>query len=197
MNPAPAESVNLIKHVLGENYLHLDIGTLFLEDNMQGQCQAEVLLKDVVIKGTGVGQVSAIFNAFKSYYAGEYQSLKSIELIDFRVTINKCVGDEGNQADGTTSQCHVELKIKNSFGYYFSFEDASASLAASSGRTVAAVAEFFINSERAYVTLYRALEDARARNRQDLVTRYTTELSLVVKSTSYTEIIERTSKEIS
>ena len=53
------------------------------------------------------------------------------------------------------------------------------------------MAEYFVNSERAYITLYKALENARERNRQDLVDTYKAQMAEVVKSTSYSEVIER------
>ena len=194
MVPAPEKSMKLIKQVLGEDYLHLEVSTLSLRDDMCGRCNATVeLVNGLTIQSTGVGQVNAIFNAFKDYYAEEYQSLKTIELADFSVTINK----KGREyIDGTDAPCRVFLEIKNSGGNYFDFVDASHSLLASTGRSVAAVAEFFINSERAYVILYRALQDARERNRQDLVTRYEHELGLVVQNTSYAEVIDKIRKDV-
>jgi len=49
--------------------------------------------------------------------------------------------------------------------------------------------EHFLNAERAYVALLAALRDAGERDRQDLVTRYTRELSEVVRCTSYTDLL--------
>ena len=63
-------------------------------------------------------------------------------------------------------------------------------------RTVIAAVEYFVNAERAFITLYRSRQDARERNRDDLVTRYTEELAEVVKSTSYAEVIESIRREI-
>ena len=42
--------------------------------------------------------------------------------------------------------------------------------------------------------LVKSLQDAHERNRHDLVARYTGELGEVVKSTSYTEVIESIKK---
>ena len=53
------------------------------------------------------------------------------------------------------------------------------------------------NAERAFLTLYNARRDALQRGREDLVARYTAELSEVVQSTSYAEVIANIRKELS
>jgi len=58
------------------------------------------------------------------------------------------------------------------------------------------VVEYFVNAERAFVTLSHARKDALARGRADLVARYTAELAEVVRSTSYAEIIDTLRKEL-
>ena len=64
------------------------------------------------------------------------------------------------------------------------------------GVAVIAAVEYFVNAERAFITLYRSRQDARERNRDDLVTRYTEELAEVVESTSYAEVIETIKREL-
>ena len=90
----------------------------------------------------------------------------------------------------------TEIVILNSEGRRFAFTDESRSVTASAARALIAVTEYFVNAERAFVTLSHARKDAVARGRQDLVTRYTAELAEVVKSTSYAEVIESIRKEI-
>jgi hypothetical protein len=58
------------------------------------------------------------------------------------------------------------------------------------------VVEYFVNAERAFMTLYRSRKDAQERHRSDLVARYTHEMAEVVKSTSYAEVIENIKKEL-
>jgi hypothetical protein len=126
-------------------------------------------------------------------YSREYQSLKSIELAGFSVQaqIESKRRRAGLDALGT-----VEVAVTNSEGRRFTFKDASRSVTASAARAVIAVAEYFVNAERAFVTLSHARKDAVARGRQDLVARYTAELAEVVKSTSYAEVIESLRREL-
>jgi hypothetical protein len=66
----------------------------------------------------------------------------------------------------------------------------------SSARAVLAMVQYFVNPERAFLTLYDARRDALARGREDLVSRYTAELSEVVESTSHAEVVANIRKEL-
>ena len=56
-------------------------------------------------------------------------------------------------------------------------------------------AEFFINSERAFIEVYRALQHAREKNRHDSIALYTRQLTTLVEATSYSEVIEQIRRE--
>ena len=51
--------------------------------------------------------------------------------------------------------------------------------------------EYFVNTERTYIRLFRALEHYRKEGRSDLIDKYTSLLSVVVRNTSYEEVSER------
>ena len=167
--------------MLGEDYLDIKVVHLALEDNMLDNCSAKASLSNgVVVTGSGVGLVDALFNAFKVHYVNEYSSLASIELLDFNVRLSRAAR---KRQDGIDAVCEVQLEVRNSRRRRFDFSSASRSLTTSTATAVAAVVELFVNSERAYIALQRALEDAKGRNRQDLVGKYTCELSEVVRQT--------------
>ena len=69
-------------------------------------------------------------------------------------------------------------------------------MVSSAARAALASVEYFVNAERAFITLYKSRQDAQERQRHDLVTRYTSEMAEVVKSTSYAEVIENIKREI-
>ncbi|MEM9489404.1 MAG: hypothetical protein AAGC55_09680, partial [Myxococcota bacterium] len=146
------------------------------------------------IDGKGRGLVDAMCNGVLARYAPEYQSLKSIELGDFRV--DTVMGTKQSNTGGD-AMGRVTVEVCNSEGVRFSFSDESRSIMASSARAVLALAEYFINAERAFITLYKSRKDAQERSRPDLVARYTREMAEVVKSTSYAEVIESIKKEMS
>src|SRR6185436_14557278 len=57
----------------------------------------------------------------------------------------------------------VNLDVTNSEGRHFTFSDASRSVTSSAARVVLAMVQYFVNAERAFVTLHNARRDARAR----------------------------------
>ena len=186
----------LIRKVLGANFLELKLSRLsFEEADHTTICKVHLLEGEqpVEVEGKGVGVVDAIFNGLLDRYAREYQSLKTIALIGFHVAADM----ETKKAQaGVDAVGRVTLEITNSEGRHFTFSDKSRSVTISIARAVIQNVQYFINAERAFLTLYNARRDALARGREDLVSRYTAELAQVVESTSYAEVIENIRKEL-
>lgn len=186
----------LIKKVLGANVLELKLGRLAIEEaDYTTSAKLTVLEGDqtVEVHGNGVGVVDAIFNGIVERYAREYQSLKSLQLTGFSVGADL---QTKKAAPGVDAVGQVILDIMNSEGRRFTFSDQSRSVTISIARAVLKVVQYFVNAERAFLTLHNARRDALARNREDLVSRYTAEMALVVESTSYAEVIANIRKEI-
>ncbi|MBL9016045.1 MAG: hypothetical protein JNL83_17790 [Myxococcales bacterium] len=187
---------DLIKKVLGANYLELKLGRLAIEEaDYTTHAKMSVFEGDqsIEVDGKGVGVVDAIFQGMLGRYAREYQSLKSITLTNFQVGAD--LGTKKAQA-GHDAVGRVTLEITNSEGRRFTFSDQSRSVTISIARAVLKITQYFVNAERAFVTLHNARRDALARNREDLVSRYTAEMAQVVESTSYAEVISNIKKEL-
>ena len=198
MTKRPHANLELIRRVLGDEYLELAVKKLELVEDFENGTSSVSLTtldhdREVVVSGQGCGLVDALWAALLDRFASEYQSLQSLELASFSVAGRL---DTKKHHEGTDAVGEVVLGVKNSDGKLFEFSDASRSIATSSARAVIAAMEYFVNAERAFMTLHRSREDAKARNRDDLVSRYTGELAEVVKSTSYAEVIERLKKDI-
>ena len=199
MTTRPKQSLELIRQVLGDNYLELDVERLVLEEILESE-ESHVKMevtdaqsgKSMTVEGKGSGLVDAIFHALQGRFAQEYQSLNSIEFSGFDV---RARFDTKKERAGADAVGEVVLSVRNSEGNVFHFADVSRSVATSATRAVLAACEYFVNAERAFVALYNALGDARERSREDLVARYTQQLAEVVKSTSYAEIIEKIKRE--
>jgi hypothetical protein len=194
----PHANLDLIRRVLGGDYLNLQVKRLILdEDSETGRAKVKVETihnaTPQVVEGEGVGLVDALIAGLFKRYEIEYQSLKSIELAGFSVQARL---DTKKRRAGADAVGEVTLEVRNSEGTLFAFSDSSRSIASSSARVVIAAVEYFVNAERAFITLYKSRQDARERNRDDLVTRYTAELAEVVKSTSYAEVIANIRREI-
>jgi hypothetical protein len=193
----PDENLELIKRILGQGYLELRLNRLHMDEQPEDVARVAVEVAEngvaTRIEGDGVGPVDALWGALVGRYAREYQSLKSISLAGF--TVSAAIESKRRKA-GLDAMARVELVVANSEGKRFSFEDDCRSMTVAAARAVIAVAEYFVNAERAFVTLFNARKDAIERGRHDLVARYTAELAEVVKSTSYAEVIESLRKEL-
>lgn len=187
----PQEHLALIRRILGANYLELQLARLAVEERPEDGTLVKVSVVErgvgVEVEGRGVGVVDAIYAGLLERYASEYQSLKSIQLVGFAVApqLDTKTVDSGVDAIGT-----VTLEVENSEGHRFTFADTSRSVTTSIARTVLAVVQYFVNAERAFLTLHHARKDALERGREDLVARYTAEMAEVVESTSYAEVID-------
>jgi hypothetical protein len=200
MTKRPDMNLELIRRVLGADYVeHQIVGLALEEDFEREKSRVKIDLADSdgqhrgTVEGEGVGLVDALTHALHKRFAPEYRSLDSIEFTGFSVSAKF---DTKNRRTGSDAVGEVSLEVRNSEGEAFEFADASRSIATSAARAVLAAIEYFVNAERAYITVYRALQDAKDRDRPDLIARYTRELAEIVKSTSYTEVIERIRKEL-
>jgi hypothetical protein len=187
----------LIRRVLGTNYLQLGMVKLVVEEDPNDGSKVKAHITEgteaVDVDGKGVGVVDAFYNALLSRYAREYQSLKTIQLVGFKVDADI---QTKKASAGVDAVGRVTLDVTNSEGRHFTFTDASRSVTTSTARSVLACVRYFINAERAFLTLYNARRDALTRGREDLVARYTAEMAEVVEATSYAEVIANIRKEL-
>jgi len=186
MITVPAGNYELIYRALKDSFVPIEISTIKVSETPAKEtgCSVDFTIgtQDIEYSWRGVGMVDAIFEGLKRLYVPDYPSLNTIELMKFSVKA---------KSRGTEAEVEVEVTVKNGFGGFFDFMDCSKSLTAASARVCAEVVQYFVNSEKAYRVLHRALQDAQGRSRQDLVTRYTEELTQLVRSTSYSEILEK------
>ena len=154
---------------------------------LQGRADQKSMdhIPTLVLHGEGVGFIDASFEALVTHFEVEYPSLRSIRFASFEVR-----GElENAPSAGADALCRARLIIENSEASPFEFEASQPSMASVSLDVVVQALEHFINAERAFVRIYRALEDAKSRGRHDLIESYTSQLSELVKTTSYTESI--------
>lgn len=192
MTSTPQEHQPLIRRILGANYLELALQRLAIDETPSDGTIVKVGVTEkgnqIGVEGKGVGVVDAIYAALLGRYGAEYQSLMTIKLVGFSIApqLETKSGDSGVDAVGT-----VTIDVENSEGKLFTFADTSRSVTLSTARAVLAVVGYFINAERAFLTLHHARTDAASRGREDLVARYTAEMAEVVESTSYADVIDQ------
>jgi len=171
--------------------VHFALERIELQEDKDGvQVRAELSRTggdSVVVAGRGVGLIDAFMDGVMGRFADEYPSLRTIAISDFRVV----AGFDAAHGRRTDALARASLRIRNSEGAEFQFERETPSVTRSSIRSALDALTFFINSERAYIQLHLALQDAKARRRSDLVERYRGQMSTLVAATSYSEVIER------
>jgi predicted nucleic acid-binding OB-fold protein len=188
----------LIRRILGSNYLELKLRRLVIDEkDHTTEVKVSVLENNeqsTEVEGKGVGVLDALHHGLLARYAREYQSLNSIQLVGFTVAAD--IEATKKAQAGVDAVGRVTIDMRNSEGKHFTFSDASRSVTISIARATLGMVQHFVNAERAFVTLHNARRDALARNREDLVARYTAEMALVVESTSYADVIENIRKEL-
>jgi hypothetical protein len=188
----------MVNEVLDGTDLRLKVDRYSLEEDLESgdvrvQCHVhdERTGEQQTIEGRGVGLVDAFFLGLVSRYSQSFPSLKSIRFADFAIKANVDTGRHTARSDMAAT---VTLRVANSENREFAFEHSSTSITGSSAAAVVKAVEFFINGERAFVALYGALQHAREQNRPDSVARYTQQMSTIVESTSYSEVIDQIKK---
>lgn len=188
----------LMKEVLREKFLDLAMVSYeFREDFDANESRIVCRVRDVrtgetqVIEGQGVGIIDAFFHAVKARLAGQYKSLETIRFVGFTV---KGKMDTGRGPASSDALAEVTLGVRNSAGREFAFTHASRSVTRSGLEATLSAAEYFVNSEVAFLTIHDALKDARANRREDMVTRYTTMLAALVENSSYSDLLEARQK---
>lgn len=195
LNVEQQDALNRMREILQDTFVSLDIaGYEVHEDFGTGLCQMTARVVErpqgttFTVEAEGVGMIDAYFAALRQRYAPEHPSLTSLRFT--RVGIQGLM-HESRQGTGTDARAQAEIGITNSYGTEFLFGAVTPSISRSSLEAVASAVEFFVNSERAYITAYRALEHARRAGRPELVARYTDWLAHIVRNTSYSTVIER------
>lgn len=191
------ETLDIMKDVLQENYLHVGLENFRVEErgpDDQSQVLAQIRLSDredlVTLEGQGSGALHAFFVSLRDRLSEEFPSVGAIH---FTSTRAESVPNS-NRNHPTDAEAEVFLTIRNSYGDELEFRNRSRSLMRATLDCIMDAVEYFANSEKAYIQIYRALEHYREQGRSDLMDKYTSLLSAVVRNTSYTEVIERIKK---
>jgi hypothetical protein len=185
----------LMRQALGESYCDLAVNRVVIEEDLRhGATSISAEVFDAatgttsVIAAKGVGLIDAFFRGMVQRFAKEYPSLNTIKFSSFSV---KAKLDTKRGFSGADSEAEVTVEITNSEDKQFLFAHHSPSLISASIVTTLRGLEYFINSERAFVSMYNAYKDAKERNRSDLVQRYTSGMAILVQNTSYSEVIDK------
>lgn len=189
------QMISLMKEILQDKYLHLQVHHYALNENLdQGSVDIHCRLSDqngesFEVEGVGVGVIDALFDGLKKRMADAYPSLKSIRFSEF--SIEGLVSRDDGPDIATQAEALAKVGIVNSENHEFLFEARAPSVSRAGIEATILAAEYFVNSERTYVRLHEILEHYRDEGRTDLVEKYTDLMARVVQNTSYSEVVER------
>lgn len=190
--------IGLMKEILQEDYLHLQVHSYTLNENLdEGSVDISCRLSDqqddsFEVTGGGVGVIDALFDGLKKRMADDYPSLKSIRFSEF--SIEGLISSDDSPDVATKAEAVATVGIVNSESKEFQFEAKAPSVSRAGIEATIQAAEYFVNSERTYVKLHEILEHYRSEGRTDLVEKYTDLMSKVVQNTSYSEVVEQIRK---
>ncbi|MEM6293569.1 MAG: alpha-isopropylmalate synthase regulatory domain-containing protein [Myxococcota bacterium] len=193
--PLQTKALQTMREVLGEEFRTLEVrGYEISEDFGDGHCT--ITCKAVEnpgerafsVDGKGVGMLDAFFSGLRERYQGEFPSLGSIRFSSF--SVRGLMGD-ANAEQATDAQAEATVGVTNSSNTEFHFTALSPSVSHSSMEAVLAAVEYFVNSEQAYVRIYKALQHHKTSGRPEMVARYTELLAEMVRNTSYSSAVER------
>ena len=189
----------LVADTLGEDAIELKAQRVVVDEQPDEQrCEVRLELHatggnaPTTMTGVGVGVVDAVFQAAQEALAGTYPSLRHVFVDDFQVT-----SDMGTrrEVEGTDAAATAVLVVRNEEGRHFTFRETSRSVTTAAVLVVLDAVSHFLNAERAVRCMVRAIKDARARNRGELVEAYTMKLSELVKHASYADVVKDAQRE--
>jgi hypothetical protein len=197
--PQQARARTTMHEVLAEDFLQLEVLDYDLHERADGEaCR---IVANVVeqpggrrfaCESRGVGMLDAFFRGLCDRYRPEHPSLGTIRFSSFSVRGLMKDGQEDRTSDAAAE---ATVGIRNSADTEFHFSALSPSVGLSSLEAVLAAVEYFLNSERAYVRLYKARQHHQKSGRPELVGRYTELLAQMVQNTSYSSAVERLQQE--
>jgi len=191
-----AKCKKIIDEVLRTSQLKLFISNFVLEENYKDKksyisCHLAVPNNKSLstkIKGDGNGFVDALFNAVIDELSNNFCSLKQFKLDDFSMKVNF---KESRRWNKTDAPVEIKLAIENLNKNLLYFTATARSLVVAAISAIRKAIEYLINVELAVIQLYKGIQDATARDRTDLIQKYTLQLAELVRIVSYEETIAK------
>ena len=129
----------------------------------------------------GKGFVDGLFHGLRDHYIQEYPSLEKIELVD--IMVNPIMKTSKNK--GPDAKANVVFRLEVSGHGIAEFQHQSRSMLYSGFVAALEAFQFYINCERTFDKIQLALEDAKQRNRGDIVQSCVADLCKLTEVNTY------------
>jgi len=176
----------MMRGLLESQYQHINISDLKLEEdttNEESSVSFKLQIGEEKIKrlsGAGYGVVDSIFGAIMTATSTRFKSLKNIKLKHFSIEA-KFNAKKDNQA-GSNAMGEVALVVSNSHFGEFVFRCQSRSINSGIVFAIEEMFQYFINSEKCAILLRDIIEDAKKRNRNDIMEKSIKQLTELIKN---------------
>lgn len=149
-----------------------------INETLQGIQGPSFMLEEHQAKGF----VDGIFKCCHKHYSKDYESLRNIRLVDYQVTprIKKTA-----KTMGTEAKIDVAIMVDIKDHGAAEFVCTSRSILHSTFIATLEVFEFYINCEKAFHKIQLALDDAKSRNRGDIIQSCVSDLSKLTEVNTY------------
>ena len=173
-------SLQPLKIVVNETW-QSDFTTVDLE-MLQGQGEIKKSIHVVELEAKGF--VDGIFKACHKTFSKDFNSLQNIKLVNYEL-VPKFKKD--NSITGADASVEVSVAMEVRDHGIAEFNSSSRSILYSSLVATLEAFEFYINCEKTFKKIKLILEDARQRNRGDIVQSCVSDLSKLTEVNTYNE----------
>jgi len=171
-------SLQPLKIVVNETW-QSDFTTVDLEmSQVQGDTKKTIHVMEVEAKGF----VDGIFKACHKTFLQEFGSLENIKLVDYKL-VPKFKKENSKTGSDASVEVSVAMEVRDHG--VAEFNSSSRSILYSSLVATLEAFEFYINCEKTFKKIKLILEDAKQRNRGDIVQSCVSDLSKLTEVNTY------------
>lgn len=177
---------------LGENIVTLKPTLLRVEENLlSDKTIVDICFQKIEDKTTveynfnevlGSGFLDAIYKVCYNTFMKDYPSLKNISLVDLVV---KPIFSMSLSEAQTDAKADVYLRLRTKQHGISEFSSRSRSIIYSSLTSMLDAFQFYMNCDKTFKVLQLVLDDARSRNRGDIMQQCRAELSVLTRVNTY------------
>ena len=174
----------IARDILKENYVKVIITDFVLRERQETQIKCKIVFsnewEDIFIEGVGSGVVDVLFTSIINNLSKQFFSLKQISFDDFIMEVKF-----KTNIRKSASPVEIKLALKNTRGKNIYFSSESQSMMKATIAVVTIACEYFINAEISILQLRKDIENAKKRDRNDLLDTYVNQMIDLVTITSY------------
>ena len=189
-----SECLKIVHEILGSEYVRIFIKSFRLVENDETKTSHVKCTisfshnwEEVQIAGMGYGMVDALFTSMMKKFTKDFSSLSQIEFDDFAMRVKF----KNLLARKTDAPVEIKIALKNTQDQRIYFSSEARSMVVAAISAIRKAFEYLINAERAFLHLQKDVQDARERNRGDLLKTYTNQMATLVRILSYEEVVKK------